>query len=70
MTGAEKHRGAALGRCGETVREGVQCGQCALRIDHILAGDMLRIGFWVTEGGADPVAMPDPDLRRSPWDSL
>ena len=33
-------------------------------------GDMLRIGFWVSGAGADPVAMPDPDVRRDPWPYL
>jgi hypothetical protein len=30
-------------------------------------GDLVRIGFWITEGGVDPVAFPDPDPPLSPF---
>lgn len=31
-------------------------------------GDLAKIGFWVTESGADAVAFPDPETPRSPFE--
>lgn len=33
-------------------------------------GDLLRVGFWVTEEGVEAVAHPDPETPRSPFEGL
>ncbi len=44
VPGAEQDGRPALGNCREAFRKGIQSGQSQLRIDHILARNMMRIG--------------------------
>jgi len=44
VPGAEQDRCSALGDCREAFRKGIQSGQSQLRIDHILARNVMRIG--------------------------